>query len=98
LLLPHNGSAGVFPVSEGKMKTGSPDVRADCSARPVWVSKRLYELIRKIRKEKGGNISSVVEELIERGIRCRNISETYNMQCGSCLLTMHEDISRDEGK
>ena len=68
------------------MKVESHDFKADCSARPIWISMGLYELIRKIRKERGGNISSVVEELIEKGIRCRNMTEIYNMQCRLCEL------------
>ncbi len=68
------------------MKTDFPDSGVDYSARPVWISQRLYDSIRKIREEKGWNISSVAEELIERGIRCRNTGGSHDMHCRLCEL------------
>ena len=83
-------------MSEHKIKTEFSDSGADLSARPVWISKTLYELIRKMRKENGGNTSSVVEELIQRGIRCRNIHKSYDMHCRLCDLANQNEITEGD--
>jgi hypothetical protein len=70
-----------------KRKTDLSDSGTDLSARPVWVSKTLYDAMHEIRKKKGLNLSSVVEELIETGLRCRNMSGSQVIQCNSCVLS-----------
>ncbi|MFA6293454.1 MAG: hypothetical protein WC637_16840 [Victivallales bacterium] len=78
-------------MSERKGKSNLPDTGADHSARPVWISKALFEAIHRIKEEKGVNLSSVVEELIESGIKCHNMKEPYDIIAGHAYLPIRAE-------
>lgn len=70
--------------------TDNKELNVEFKAKPLWVSSPIYEAISKIRDETGVNISSIVESLILQGLKCRDISEKYNMHCRLCVLCVRE--------
>ncbi|MFA6291285.1 MAG: hypothetical protein WC637_05850 [Victivallales bacterium] len=70
-------------------ETPFPKSSIDYTAKSVWISKSLYDLIHEIKEGKGGNLSSLVEELIVCGIKHHGILE----ECRSCAIANQDGIS-----
>lgn len=79
-----------FVVNKKNNDTVNTELNVEYKAKPLWVSSPIYDSISKIRDETGVNISSIVESLILQGLKCREVSEKYNMQCKLCVLCVRD--------